>query len=316
MYYLKQQVHHFQDNAELEAALISVVIPVYPAKSAQLELVIEQVKLQDYRRLEIIVVKNGAFEICSDADGKTLRTFEIERNVGAAYARNLGAKHARGEILWFVDSDLDSIKPDCAKIGAQTLAENPDIGIVGGIIFPTAEGNVLTIGRQRVVAVEGDETKIIDDDFSNTACAFVRTRDFKRIGGFADFIEYPFDDVDLGFKFRAAGFRCTGIAACSGVHPLHSGRASVFHEFMSFHNMLVHLFISYSAAGFAKLFAKKARQGFRLSPPSFELTLVERISALGRKLAGMCLAAPYLVLHSAKLMQLRRTRQAQLTDLQ
>ncbi|MCB0345534.1 MAG: glycosyltransferase family 2 protein [Bdellovibrionales bacterium] len=314
MYYLKQQVIDTDRAPQAQPGLISAIIPVYQAKAAHLPKVIAAVEAQQDTSIEIIVVKNGKFET-QLTSSCPMRVFEIDRNVGAAYARNLGAVQAAGEVLWFIDSDLEAIPARSAATAARMLKADNEIGIIGSIVFNTPEGEVMTIGRKRESSRCAEDETILDDDFANTACAFVRAETFFRIKGFADFIEYPFDDVDFGFKVRAAGLRCVGVRACAGTHPLHGGSNSVFHEFMSFHNMLLHFAISYRPSQFAALLQKKAGQGFRLAPPRVRPEPLQRALNLGRSAVGFALAAAYLLLHLPRVIRLRQTRQAMLRSV-
>lgn len=56
-------------------------------------------------------------------------------NSGPAAARNLGAAHANGEILLFVDADI-ALDPDSVENAVQLLRSEPALGAVGGILRP------------------------------------------------------------------------------------------------------------------------------------------------------------------------------------
>lgn len=322
MYYLKQQIVQFPDRSGCPAvdpeASLSAIVPVYAAKAGHVRSVIEALLQQDLPGIEVIVVKNGSFplDLGPSAASAKIKVLELEKNVGAAHARNIGALHSRAEVLWLVDSDLSSIPQHCAAAGTRLLRENPDVGIIGSIVFQTANGDVLAVGRLRYDDLSPDDERLFDDDFANTACAFIRRDVFEAIGGFADFIEYPFDDVDFGFKLRAAGYRCCGARACAASHPLHSGDTTVFHEFMSFHNLLLHLAISYRPAALLHLLSKKAEQRFRMAPPRAESSMQKRAANMARSLCGLALGVGHLLLHAPQVLRHRRTRQAFIRGIQ
>jgi len=71
------------------------------------------------------------FERWLDGRGPGIRsTGAIDRRTSRpAFARNLGAKAAQGEILFFVDSDV-CVQPDTlSRIGAEFIM-NPDVDAV------------------------------------------------------------------------------------------------------------------------------------------------------------------------------------------
>lgn len=89
---------------------VSIIIPTYNEKEV-LEDCIESLGAQSYDDFEIIIVDDGSTDgskkILENLE-KTLPNFKFfsESHRGAGAARNLGAKHAKGEILVFVDADM------------------------------------------------------------------------------------------------------------------------------------------------------------------------------------------------------------------
>lgn len=86
--------------------LFSVVIPTYQ-RQEQLKMTLDSVLRQTFTDYEIIVVDDGSTDGTWDfltSLGPRVKTLRQE-NAGAGAARNLGAKHATGEYLAFLDSD-------------------------------------------------------------------------------------------------------------------------------------------------------------------------------------------------------------------
>lgn len=102
----------------MESIKISVIIPVYNVEKYIRECV-ESVLNQTLKDIEIIAVNDGSRdnsikiieEYLSDA---RLRIINKE-NGGASFARNIGMKAARGEYIYFIDSD-DFIEEDVLEI--------------------------------------------------------------------------------------------------------------------------------------------------------------------------------------------------------
>lgn len=89
---------------------ISVIIPVYN-EARDLADCLSSLSRQTYRSVEIIVVDDGS----TDSSGRIAGEFPVlllhQPHLGPGLARNLGAKHASGRILVFVDADM-TFAPD------------------------------------------------------------------------------------------------------------------------------------------------------------------------------------------------------------
>src|SRR5690606_26413326 len=115
--------------------LVSVVIPNYNY-AATLGPCIRAVQAQTYPNLEIVVADDcstdNSVEIARSLGARVVRT---PGNSGQAVARNLGAAKARGEILFFVDSDL-VLAPDAVANAVELLQADPRTGAVCGLNDP------------------------------------------------------------------------------------------------------------------------------------------------------------------------------------
>src|SRR5688572_17319672 len=92
---------------------VSVVLPVFNG-AAFLGEAIESVLHQDYRNFELLVVDDGSTDASrtnarESADRDPCRVRYLEHpghaNRGTACSRNLALKHARGELVAFIDAD-------------------------------------------------------------------------------------------------------------------------------------------------------------------------------------------------------------------
>jgi len=97
---------------------ISVIVPVYNVRDYIVKC-IESILKQTFKNFEIIVVNDGT---CDDSIKLIEKNFDDDRikiiykkNGGLASARNTGVTYARGEYLFFVDSD-DFIKPNTLEV--------------------------------------------------------------------------------------------------------------------------------------------------------------------------------------------------------
>lgn len=118
--------------------LISVVIPVYNVEPYLAEC-IESVLAQTYSYYEMICVNDGSTDnslsILNSYAAKYDRIQVInQENRGLSAARNVGMSAAKGDYIFFLDSD-DKIKPETFKILAQKGANEDMICFNGQRIY-------------------------------------------------------------------------------------------------------------------------------------------------------------------------------------
>jgi glycosyltransferase involved in cell wall biosynthesis len=125
---------------------ISVIIPTYN-RAHLIERSIISVLNQTYQNFEIIVVDDGSIDNTEEIIKKLQRTdnriryIKLEKNIGAAAARNIGIKAAKEEYVAFQDSD-DEWLPE--KIEKQIrVLENapPNTGIIYSDMLRINENN-------------------------------------------------------------------------------------------------------------------------------------------------------------------------------
>lgn len=119
--------------------LISVVIPVYNSEKYLKEAVNSFIQ-QTYQHLEIICVDDGSTDsslrILEDLAQKDQRVKVYrQKNAGAGAARNNGISYARGEYIYFFDSDDLADKKLLEKTCARALETDADIVAFHGYTF-------------------------------------------------------------------------------------------------------------------------------------------------------------------------------------
>ncbi len=89
--------------------LISIIIPIYN-RVHLLPRVLDSIKNQTYKNIEIIIVDDGSIENVQGVLGVQNVEFDIkyirQENKGAPSARNRGLEEARGECVIFWDADV------------------------------------------------------------------------------------------------------------------------------------------------------------------------------------------------------------------
>lgn len=146
--------------------LISIIIPVYNVEP-YLERCIDSVIGQTYQgAMECILVDDGSTDgsvaiiekrMSEYAGPITFSVLRHERNRGQSAARNTGTKAAKGDYVFYLDSD-DAMTPDCIELLAKEIEKHQDVEMVVGSI-----DDVCGAERQRMAEhgpdgyVEGNE---------------------------------------------------------------------------------------------------------------------------------------------------------------
>lgn len=117
--------------------LVSVVVPAYGVE-AYLPACLDSLLAQTWRAWEAIVVDDGSPDRCGEiAEAYALRDARIKvvhvANGGLGSARNVGTRHAVGELLAFLDSD-DVLPPSALSVLAGTLLESGSDFVTGSIV--------------------------------------------------------------------------------------------------------------------------------------------------------------------------------------
>lgn len=97
----------------------SIIIPMYNVEK-YIKICVDSILGQTFQDFEVIIVDDvstdNSYEICKKlyGDNEKIRLFSQEKNQGQGPARNIGLKNARGEYIFFVDSD-DAIIPNALE---------------------------------------------------------------------------------------------------------------------------------------------------------------------------------------------------------
>lgn len=118
--------------------MISVVVPIYNV-SQYLSQCIDSILTQSYQDLEIILVNDGSTDecplLCDEYKGKDSRVRVVhKKNRGLSDARNAGLRIAKGEWIYFVDSD-DWLDSDAIQKLYQFAVENKCDVVQGGLYY-------------------------------------------------------------------------------------------------------------------------------------------------------------------------------------
>ena len=127
--------------------LVSVVVPIYNVEK-YLNRCVESIINQTYENLEIILVDDGSTDnssaICDEWSKKDKRIITLHKeNQGAGMARNSGIENAKGEYIFFFDSD-DYVAPNTVEKCVENAILN--------------ESDVVVFGRREVLENSSQKT--------------------------------------------------------------------------------------------------------------------------------------------------------------
>ena len=190
----------------MAALRFSIVIPVYNGGvSFQrcLASIQESLRSPD----EIIVVSDGdtdgSWQV-AEAFGATV--IRLPSPGGPARARNVGAKAAHGDILFFVDADV-TLHPDTLGLVEQRFARFPDLtGLIGSYDDAPGASNFLSQYKNLFHHYNHQISPEVISTFWG-ACGAVRRSAFHAVGGFDERYRKPcIEDIELGYRLTRAGY--------------------------------------------------------------------------------------------------------------
>lgn len=123
--------------------LVSIIIPIYKVE-AYIDKCVLSVVNQTYRNIEIILVDDGSPDECPrmcDEWAKIDSRIKVvhQENRGLSGARNTGIRDAKGEWLYFLDSD-DWVIPECIELMMECVNNHPDVELVQGGVLSNDDG--------------------------------------------------------------------------------------------------------------------------------------------------------------------------------
>lgn len=214
---------------------VSIVIPVYNGGENFRQCLSSLAQFVPASTEIIVVIDGGTDGSLSLAQQSGAKVLTTSTNSGPAVARNLGAKAAQGDILFFIDADV--------TVNAKTLdqvvaffCDHPEIAaIIGSYDDAPRAANFLS-QYKNLFHHYMHQTAHEEASTFWGACGAIRRHIFLEIGGFDEVYRYPsIEDIELGYRLKRMGHQ---IQLCKSVqvkHLKHWGvisllRAEVFYR--------------------------------------------------------------------------------------
>lgn len=200
--------------------LVSIVITTRNRKEIILDC-LESLFKMDYPLFEVIVVDNGSKDGTVLAIKKKFPQVKIisaKENLGLNGGKNLGQRYAKGDYIFFLDSDTIVDKKVLTEM--VKLAEtNPKIGMIcpkmyyqqpkNFIWYAGSYVNLLTSQTKNIGVNEKDKgqwDQIRETEFAPTAY-LVKRKVLGKVKGHDEAFFMTYGDTDYGFRVRETGFK-------------------------------------------------------------------------------------------------------------
>jgi GT2 family glycosyltransferase len=202
-------------------ALASVIVVCWNAADV-LGRGLDHLFAQDYANREIIVVDDGSdddtVEVAEQASSRgELTLVRNRRNRGCPSARNLGLRHAKGEILAFIDADGFATPQWLGEV-VKAFGDDLQIGGIASTVF-FDDNPMMVNGAGGIVNCQGwaadlsmnesyEGARIVSEALYPMGCGMaLRRAALEQVGPFDDRMLNYYDDVDYGTRLWRAGYK-------------------------------------------------------------------------------------------------------------
>lgn len=204
----------------VDAPLISIIIPVHNQFQVTWQCLASLAVHAQGPAFEVVLVDDCSTDATTaiETHVRHLRVIRNESNLGFLHNCNKAASQARGRYLLFLNNDtevtagwLDELLvvfdrfATVGAVGSRLVYPDGRLQDAGGIVWNTAVPWNVGHGEQP------DDPRfnyVRDVDYLTGAALMVSTEAWQRVGGFTtDYEPAYYEDTDLAFKLREAGYR-------------------------------------------------------------------------------------------------------------
>jgi glycosyltransferase involved in cell wall biosynthesis len=162
-----------------------------------------------YKSFEIIVVDDSSTDDSAEISRKKgVIVLQLPHRSGPAAARNYGAQKARGDILFFVDSDIVVQQDTIARVAADFM-KNPHISAVFGSYDDSPDATDFLSQFRNLFHHFIHQNSNIEAKTFWAGCGAIYREVFCLFQGFNEhrFPEPSIEDIELGLRIWKGGYR-------------------------------------------------------------------------------------------------------------
>lgn len=192
----------------MNLTFVSIIIPVYNA-SPYLHQCLTAIEKTQFPQWECIVVND-----CSTDDSVSIATsysrvkvIETAVKSGPAIARNLGATIAQGELLFFIDADVE-VQPGTVGHAVATMQAHPELAACFGSYDNTPPATNFLSQYRNLQHHYVHQTSQNSASTFWSGCGIIRKSNFTDLGGFRSLTagRPSIEDIELGHRLHHAGY--------------------------------------------------------------------------------------------------------------
>lgn len=186
---------------------VSIVIPVHNG-GEQLRTCLRQISLSSAKPAEIIVVDdNSTDESPNIAKEFGATVVPTAGRRGPAYARNIGARHATGDILFFLDADVAVHRDTIGRV-REAFEGKPGVDALLGS-YDNSPANADFLSQYRNLMHHFVHQSARQEAFTFwSGCGAIRRELFLEYSGFDESYGRPMiEDIELGYRLQRTGRR-------------------------------------------------------------------------------------------------------------
>jgi glycosyltransferase involved in cell wall biosynthesis len=179
----------------------SIIIPFYNSRNV-IKKCLSSIFKSRYKDFEVISVSdNSDKETINIVRKFNTKLILINKNKGTAYARNLGAEHARGKYIIFVDSDIMIKKNHLSIIKKNILKYPSEVAFQGIYDSKINYKSIVVTYLQLYLCYYTFSKKIAFIKNLNGSFIIIKNLFFKKLKGFdKNFKSSNAEDADFGYK--------------------------------------------------------------------------------------------------------------------
>ena len=280
------------EQIEIEWPSVAIVVLNWNGRSL-LETCLPHLLNQTYPNLKIVVVDNGSDDDSVPFVQQNFPQVTIichDENLGFSKGHNVALAQYSADYFVLLNNDVLA-EPTCVESLIRPLIADPQIGIVGGkLLYP--DGTIQHIGAEISYPQafsrhhhvyepdEGQLAALRDTDYVTGAAMAFSNQLWQELQGFdTQFSPYYYEEVDLCWRSRAAGYRVVVVPDLLGIHDESSSMQSIaVKKIVAFHqNRLRFVLKHYSTAAFLNDFVPAEAKYLTEPNPAEHIQAMRRV---------------------------------------